>query len=205
MYGKTVGVIGTGKIGQVFIQICRGFGMHVIAYDLYPMKDSDLEYVTLDELLQQSDVISLHCPLTEQTDHILSEDAFSKMKKGVYILNTSRGALIDSEALLAALNSKKVLGAGLDVYEEEADFFFEDYSEKIMTDDTLALLVSRPNVIITSHQAFLTHEALANIASTTITNLDEFFEDKALTNEICYQCDAGKVVECKKNKPARCF
>ncbi|MDD3214945.1 MAG: 2-hydroxyacid dehydrogenase, partial [Eubacteriales bacterium] len=153
LHGKTVGVIGTGKIGRAFIDICKGFGMHVIAYDAFPAKDSGIEYVTLDELFEKSDVISLHCPLTEQTRHMLDANAFAKMKDGVFIVNTSRGALIDTEALLNALNSGKVRGAGLDVYEEEAELFFEDNSGNIMKDDVLALLVSRPNVVLTSHQA----------------------------------------------------
>ncbi len=206
LYGKTVGVIGTGKIGRAFIDICKGFGMRVIAYDAFPAKDAGIEYVTLDELFSQSDVISLHCPLTEQTRHILNEDAFAKMKTGVFIINTSRGALVDTEALLNALNSGKVRGAGLDVYEEEAELFFEDNSGNIMKDDVLALLVSRPNVVLTSHQAFLTEEALQNIAQTTFDNLDEFFENKNLTNEVCYQCELGKVVEnCRKTRKERCF
>ena len=180
--------------------------MRVIAYDIYPAKDAGCEYVTLDELLTQSDAISLHCPLTEQTKHILNAEAFAKMKKGVFIVNTSRGALIDTEALLEALNSGKVRGAGLDVYEEEADLFYEDNSGIIMKDDLLALLVSRPNVMLTSHQAFLTEEALQNIAKTTMQNLDEFFSGKNLTNEVCYQCALGKVVEnCRKNRKERCF
>jgi D-lactate dehydrogenase len=206
LYGKTVGVIGTGKIGRVFIDICKGFGMRVLAYDAFPAKDTDITYVTLDELLTQSDVISLHCPLNEQTRHILNADAFAKMKKGVFIVNTSRGALIDTEALLDALNSGKVRGAGLDVYEEEADLFYEDYSGSIIKDDLLALLVSRPNVVLTSHQAFLTEEALQNIAKTTLQNLDEFFSGQNLTNEVCYQCELGKVVEnCRTNRKKRCF
>ncbi len=206
LYGKTVGVIGTGKIGRVFIDICKGFGMRVLAYDAFPAKDTDITYVTLDELLTQSDVISLHCPLNEQTRHILNADAFAKMKKGVFIVNTSRGALIDTEALLEALNSGKVRGAGLDVYEEEADLFYEDYSGSIIKDDLLALLVSRPNVVLTSHQAFLTEEALQNIAKTTLQNLDEFFSGQNLTNEVCYQCELGKVVEnCRTNRKKRCF
>lgn len=206
LHGKTVGVIGTGKIGRVFIDICRGFGMNVVAYDLFPAKDSGIEYVSKEELLARSDVISLHCPLTEQTKHILDAEAFSRMKKGVYILNTSRGALIDSAALLNALNNETVRGAGLDVYEEEADLFFEDYSGTIIRDDVLALLVSRPNVVITSHQAFLTEEALSNIAKTTLTNLDEFYSGGELNNEICYQCKTGKVAEdCRHLRRLRCF
>ena len=206
LHGKTVGVIGTGRIGRTFIDICRGFGMRVIAFDAYPAKDSGIEYVTMDELLAQSDVISLHCPLTEQTKHILNAEAFTKMKRGVFIINTSRGGLIDTEALLEALNSGIVRGAGLDVYEEEAELFFEDNSGTIMKDDLLALLVSRPNVVLTSHQAFLTEEALQNIALTTLQNLDEFFSGGMLTNEVCYHCDTGKVVEdCRKWRKERCF
>ena len=206
LYGKTVGVIGTGKIGRTFIDICRGFGMRVLAYDKFPAKDSGLDYVELDTLLRESDVISLHCPLTPDTRHILNRDAFSKMKQGVFILNTSRGALIDSEALLDALNSRTVSGAGLDVYEEEANLFYEDRSDTIIHDDTLALLVSRPNVILTAHQAFLTEEALHNIAEETIKNLDAFFSGAPLENEICYLCDRDKAGhDCRKTRRERCF
>jgi len=206
LHGKTVGVIGTGKIGRVFIDVCRGYGMNVLAYDIYPAKNTDIKYVDLNTLFKESDVISLHCPLTEETKHILDEDAFKKMKTGVYIVNTSRGALIHSTALLDALNDEKIRGAALDVYEEEADLFFEDFSGTIVKDDVLSLLISRPNVIITSHQAFLTEEALSNIASTTIQNLDEFFEGKMLTNEVCYHCDKGKVSEgCRRDRKERCF
>lgn len=206
LYGKTVGVIGTGKIGRTFIDICRGFGMRVLAYDKFPARDSGLDYVELDTLLRESDVISLHCPLTPDTRHILNRDAFSKMKKGVFILNTSRGALIDSEALLDALNSRTVGGAGLDVYEEEANLFYEDRSDTIIHDDTLALLVSRPNVILTAHQAFLTEEALHNIAEETIKNLDAFFSGAPLENEICYLCDRDKAGhDCRKTRRERCF
>ncbi|WP_207717362.1 2-hydroxyacid dehydrogenase [Anaerosporobacter faecicola] len=206
LYGKTIGIIGTGKIGQTFIEICKGFGMRILAYDLYPAKNLGYEYVDLDTLFRESDVISLHCPLTEQTKHILSREAFHKMKKGVYIINTSRGTLIETEALLEALNNGTVAGAGLDVYEEEAEYFFEDMSGVIMKDDMLSLLVSKPNVLLTSHQAFLTNEALENIARVTIQNLDEFFEEKALTNEVCYHCQTGKIMEnCRKNEKGRCF
>ena len=206
LYGKTVGVIGTGKIGRTFIEICRGFGMRVLAYDKFPAKDSGLDYVELDTLFRESDVISLHCPLTPETQHILNRGAFSKMKKGVFILNTSRGALIDSEALLDALNDRTVGGAGLDVYEEEANLFYEDRSDTIIRDDTLALLVSRPNVILTAHQAFLTEEALHNIAEETIKNLDAFFSGAPLENEICYLCDRDKAgQDCRKTRQARCF
>lgn len=186
LYGKTVGVIGTGKIGQVFVNICRGFGMRVLAYDIFPNNSLGYEYVDLDTLFRDSDVISLHCPLTEQTNHIIDEDAISKMKEHCYIINTSRGGLIDSRALLDALRERRIGGAGLDVYEEEAEFFFEDHSEKGITDATLALLSAMPNVIITSHQAFLTEEALSNIAKVTFENMDAFFAGSSLVNEVQY-------------------
>ena len=184
LYGKTAGIIGTGKIGRTFIDLCRGLGMKVIAYDPYPAEGSGIEYVPLDTLFRESDVISLHCPLTESSYHIIDREALGKMKDSAFLLNTSRGALVDSEALLEVLTAGKLRGAALDVYEEEANLFYEDMSDKIIKDDTLALLVSRPNVLITSHQAFLTEEALDNIASVTIQNFDEFFAGKPLTNEI---------------------
>ena len=184
LYGKTAGIIGTGKIGRTFIDLCKGLGMKVIAYDPYPAEGGGIEYVPLDTLFRESDVISLHCPLTESSHHIIDRDALGKMKDGAFLLNTSRGALVDSEALLEVLTAGKLRGAALDVYEEEANLFYEDMSDKIIKDDTLALLVSRPNVLITSHQAFLTEEALDNIASVTIQNFDEFFAGKPLTNEI---------------------
>lgn len=189
--GKTAGVIGTGKIGQIFIKICKGFGMNVIAYDPYPIENPDFEYVDLEEIYSRSDVISLHCPLNQYTHHILGVDAFSKMKSSVYIINTSRGGLIDSEALLNALKSRRIAGAGLDVYEEEASVFFEDCSDTIVNDDILARLVSLPNVLLTSHQAFLTEEALKNIAEITIENLEDYFAGKPLKNQICYDCCNG--------------
>ena len=160
--------------------------MRVLAYDKYPAPD--FEYVSLDTLLRESDVISLHCPLSEESYHMLDRKAFDKMKKGVFLLNTSRGALIDSEALLDALNNGTLRGAGLDVYEEEAKFFFEDHSDTAVQDDTLALLISRPNVILTAHQAFLTEDALYNIAEVTVQNLDDFFAGKPLKNEVCIRC-----------------
>ncbi len=184
LHGKTAGVIGTGKIGRVFIDICKGFGMKVIAYDLYPDKNSGIEYVSKEELFKCSDIISLHCPLTEQTRYIIDEAALRLMKKNVLIVNTSRGHLIDSEALLAALNEKRIGGAALDVYEEESGLFFEDNSDKIVTDEVISLLVSRPNVIVTSHQAFLTEEALANIAEVTLKNFDDYLNGRELVNEV---------------------
>lgn len=202
LYGKTVGVIGTGRIGRVFIDICKGFGMRVLAYDKFPATDSGIEYVDLDTLFAKSDIISLHCPLTEETKHMIDASAINKMKKGVVIINTSRGALIDADALLAGIKSRQVGAACLDVYEEESDIFFEDFSGHIMDDDTLARLISMPNVIVTSHQAFLTEEALNNIAETTVKNITEFAEHGYCENELCYRC--GKTESCK-NKRQKCF
>lgn len=183
LYGKTLGVIGTGKIGMAFIEICRGLGMNIIAYDPYPTHGF-LEYVPLEELFARSDVISLHCPLTSETYHIINGYSLKMMKDKVYILNTSRGALIDTEALIDGIKNGKVGGAGLDVYEEESEFFYEDLSESILKDDTLSRLIMMPNVLITSHQAFLTHEALRRIAETTLGNLRSFFDGQPLENEI---------------------
>ena len=204
LHGKTVGVVGTGKIGRIFIDICRGFGMNVIAYDKFPAKDSGIEYVSLDELFERSDIISLHCPLTDETRHMINDEAIDKMKKGVVIINTSRGALIDTEALLTGLRARKVGAACLDVYEEEADIFFEDRSGHILNDELLSRLISLPNVIVTSHQAFLTEEALNNIAETTVKNIVSYFENDGLCdNELCYRC--GHIETCKKERKQRCF
>ena len=204
LYGKTVGVVGTGKIGRIFINICKGFGMNVIAYDKFPAKDSGIEYVSLDELFEKSDIISLHCPLTEETTHLINYENIKKMKKGVVILNTSRGALINAEALLDGIKSRKIGAACLDVYEEEADIFFEDRSGHILNDELLSRLISMPNVIVTSHQAFLTKEALSNIAETTVKNIHSFFESDGLCdNELCYRC--GNIEQCKKARKERCF
>lgn len=184
LYGKTIGIIGTGKIGSIFAQICKGFGMKVLAYDKYPNESLDLEYTTLDNLFAQSDIISLHCPLTEESYHLIDKTSISTMKHGVVIVNTSRGALINAEALLEGIRSKKIGGACLDVYEEESELFFEDNSNLIVNDDVLALLMTMPNVIVSSHQAFFTKEALSNIASTTIENITEFFKTGKCKNEV---------------------
>ena len=203
-HGKTVGVVGTGKIGRIFIDICRGFGMNVIAYDRFPAKDSGIDYVSLEELLEKSDIISLHCPLTDETRHMIDAEAIVKMKKGVVIVNTSRGALIDAGALLEGIKARKVGAACLDVYEEEADVFFEDRSGHILNDDLLSRLISMPNVIVTSHQAFLTEEALNNIAETTVSNILSCFEkDGMCDNELCYRC--GNIEQCKKERKEKCF
>ena len=184
--GKTVGVIGTGKIGKVFINICRGFGMNILAYDVYPDANLGVEYVELDELFAKSDIISLHCPLTKDNVHLINKETIGKMKKGVYILNTSRGQLIDAEALLEGIKEKKVGAACLDVYEDENDVFFKDFSGHIVQDDVLARLISMPNVLITSHQAFLTEEALDNIAKTTVENIKEFIDTGSCKNVVHY-------------------
>ncbi len=203
LHGKTVGVIGTGRIGRVFIDICLGFGMKVLAYDKYPAEGLDngdtVRYVTLDELFAASDIISLHCPLTDETYHIIDEQSLAACKRGVVLINTSRGALVDAEALLAAIKARQVGAACLDVYEEESDLFFEDNSGHILEDDTLARLISMPNVIVSSHQAFLTEEALVNIAETTVANLLDM-ADGQCANEVC--CRGGKTEDCKTGK---CF
>lgn len=203
LYQKTVGVIGTGKIGRIFANICKGIGMNVIAYDKYPNAESGLTYVDLPTLYAQSDIISLHCPLSKETNHIIDETSMSQMKEGVMIINTSRGGLVDTEALIEGLKSKKIGYAGLDVYEEESEYFFEDFSEEIISDDVLARLLSFPNVLVTSHQAFLTKEALANIATTTLESIKAFDEKRTLAHEICYKCD--KIEVCKTEKVNKCF
>ena len=204
LHGKTVGVVGTGKIGRVFIDICRGFGMNVLAYDKFPAHDLDngdtIKYAQLDELFAESDIISLHCPLTDETHHMIDENAIEKCKKGVVIINTSRGALVDAQALLDGIKSRKVGAACLDVYEEESDLFFEDNSGHILEDDILARLISMPNVIVTSHQAFLTEEALENIAETTVKNISDFVKNGQCANELCYK--GGDIKDCKTGK---CF
>lgn len=187
LYGKTVGIVGTGKIGRVFADICRGFGMKILAYDKFPNPNAGLDYVDLPELFAQADIISLHCPLTEETHHLINADTIAMMKKGVTIINTSRGALVDTEALINGIKEKKVGAACLDVYEEEGDFFYEDFSGHIVRDDKLVRLIAMPNVIVTSHQAFLTSEALDNIAATTVNNLTRFFSgDPDTSTEVVY-------------------
>lgn len=188
LYGKTVGVVGTGKIGRVFIDICKGFGMKVLCYDKFPNPELEdgktVKYAPIDQLFKESDVISLHCPLTEETYHLIDERSLEKCKKGVVILNTSRGALVDAEALLNGIKNRKVGAACLDVYEEESDLFFEDKSGHIMEDDVLARLISMPNVIVTSHQAFLTEEALVAIAQTTVDNILKVITGEKCQNEV---------------------
>ena len=167
---KVAGVIGTGKIGQAMIRIFHGFDMQVLAYDPYPNPELDVKYVELSELLEKSDFISLHCPLTEDTKHIINSDAIARMKDGVFLVNTSRGALVDTEALIDGLKKNKFGGVGLDVYEEEEGLFFEDKSEDVMQDENLARLMTFPNVLVTSHMGFFTVEAMQAIASETLEN-----------------------------------
>lgn len=206
LHGKTAGIVGTGKIGLIMIGILKGLGMHVLAYDYYPRPELaervGFRYADLDELYRNSDIVSLHCPLTPETYHIIGKEAIRLMKDGVMIVNTGRGGLIDTAALIEGLKSKKIGSAGLDVYEEEGDYFFKDLSSEGIGDDVLARLLSFPNVLVTSHQAFLTHEALSNIAETTLENIRAFAAGEALPNEICYQCDKK---ECAKEKYGRCF
>lgn len=185
LHGKTVGIVGTGRIGKAFADICKGFGMKVLGYDMYPLKNTDIEYVNMDDIFKNCDVISLHCPLTAQTYHLIDDNTIKDMKKGVVIINTSRGALIDSEALLRGIKDRKIGAACLDVYEEESDVFFKDFSGHIVADDVLARLISMPNVIVTSHQAFLTEGALKNIAETTFENVRSFFENGKSDNTVC--------------------
>ncbi|MDR0832355.1 MAG: 2-hydroxyacid dehydrogenase [Bacillales bacterium] len=198
---KTIGVIGTGKIGRIFIDICLGFGCKVLAYDLFPYQDDRITFTTLEHLYKDSDIISLHIPLSKETQHLINKNSMALMKDGVYIINTSRGALVNSLDLLNNLKSKKIGGVALDVYEEEANLFFEDLSYEIIDDEIITQLISLPNTLITSHQAFLTKEALTNIVKTTLDNVIEFFEKDTLVNEVCYQC--SKKGNCAKK--GRCF
>ena len=181
---KVAGIIGTGKIGQAMIRICKGFGMQVLAYDPYPNKELDVKYVTVNELVEKADVVSLHCPLTPETEHIINKDTISRMKKGVYLINTSRGRLIDTESVIEGLREGKFGGVGLDVYEEEEGVFFEDRSNDIMTDDNLARLMTFPNVLVTSHMGFFTQEAMQAIAIETMENAYALENGLPLTNQV---------------------
>ncbi len=188
MHGKTAGIIGTGKIAKILIQILKGFGVNILAYDPYPdynfARESKIVYTSLDELYHNADIISLHCPLTEDTKYLINDYSISKMKDGVMIINTGRGQLIHTNALIDGLKNKKIGWAGLDVYEEEGNYFYQDRSDRIIDDDVLARLLSFNNVIVTSHQAFFTKEALGNIAQTTLQNIKDFVSGKKLVNEV---------------------
>ncbi len=192
LHGKTAGVIGTGKIGRVVVGILRGFGMQVLAHDPFPdsafAAASGCRYAPLEEIFRASDVITLHCPLTPETAQMIRAETIAQMKKGVTIINTGRGKLIRTKDLIAGLKSGRIGAAGLDVYEEEEHYFFEDYSAGGIQDDVLARLTTFPNVLITAHQAFFTREALANIAATTLENLRCCFAGEPSPNEICVQC-----------------
>ena len=187
LHGKTVGVIGTGKIGQAFIRIMLGFGCRVIAYDKFlneEMKKAGISYLSLDDLLQQSDIISLHCPLLPETHHLMNKDAFAKMKKGVMLINTSRGAVINTQDAINALKEGKLGYLGIDVYEQEEKLFFRDLSDSIIPDDIISRLTSFPNVLITAHQGFFTKEALEQIAAVTLKNISDFEQGIPLVNEV---------------------
>ena len=182
-YQKTAGIIGTGKIGQAMAKICRGFGMKVIAYDLFPNKNLDfLEYVSLDELLSTSDLISLHCPMTPETEHLINSETIAKMKDGVILVNTSGGGLIKTDDLIAGIRDHKFFAVGLDVYEEESAYVYEDMSSSILPTSTIQRLLSFPNVTMTSHQGFFTVEALTNIAETTLENAKTFMDGAEMKN-----------------------
>jgi len=202
--GKTVVIIGTGKIGCVFSNIYRGFGMRTVAYDPFPKENTSFEYFPLDELFEQSDIISLHCLLNAETKHMIDEHVIGEMKEGAIIINTSIGGLIDSESLIKGIKERKIGGVCLDVYEEEGDIFFNDFSGHIMDDDTPARLIFMQNVIVTGHQAFLTEEALNNIAQTMVNSIISFFGSGGVCeNELCYRC--GKVESCKYTRDKKCF
>ena len=201
--GKTVGIIGTGKIGRTFAELLTGFHVRLLAYDPFPdpkaAETLKLEYAPLETLFRESDILSLHCPLTPENTHLVDAAAIAKMKNGAVIVNTSRGKLIDSAALVDGLKSGRIGAAGLDVYEEETDYFFEDRSGEIMQDDILARLTSFPNVIVSSHQAFFTREAVTNIAETTLAACADFIAGKPLENAICRQCGGTK--NCPGKRP----
>lgn len=191
MQHKTVGIIGTGKIGKVLAKILVGFEMNVLVYDKYPdtawAQQLGCRYVELDELFRKSDIISLNCPLTKETEYIINREAIHKMKEGVMIINTGRGKLINTKHLIEGLKSGKIGSAGLDVYEEESKYFFEDMSDRVLTDDILARLLTFNNVIITSHQGFFTQEAIHNIALVTLENIRSYVEGQPLVNEVKWE------------------
>ncbi len=206
LFNKTAGVIGTGKIGQIVIKILKGFGMNILAYDKFPnnkiAEELGFSYVDLNDIYKKSDIITLHCPLNKETEYLINVETISLMKPGVMIINTGRGKLINTKDLIDGLKSGKIGYAGLDVYEEESEYFFEDYSNEIISDDTLARLLTFNNVLITSHQGFFTKEALTNIASTTFENIDNFFAKNITPNEVCYNCQKDG---CNRKSNGKCF
>jgi len=204
--GKTAGIVGTGKIGRITAEILKGFGMEVLASDPYGdaawADKAGVRYTDLDGIYAASHVISLHCPLTPESRHMIGAESISRMRDGVILINTGRGALVDAKALIEGLKTGKIGGAGLDVYEEEDKYFFEDFSQSLITDDVLARLLSFPNVLVTAHQAFFTREAMEAIASTTLENARLFLDNGELPNEICYQCSKGT---CARKTTGKCF
>jgi D-lactate dehydrogenase len=188
LHNRTVGVIGTGAIGRTFARLMQGVGCRVVAYDPYPneeLQQQGVEFLELEELFAESDIISLHCPLTKETHYIINEQAIGHMKDNVMLINTSRGGLVDTKAVVRALKHHKIGYFGLDVYEQEENIFFEDLSGSIIQDDIITRLMTFPNVLITSHQAFFTQEAMTSIAETTLQNVRDFEEEKELENEVC--------------------
>ncbi len=206
MAGKTAGVIGTGQIGRVLVKILRGFDMRVLVSDVHPdeawASGAGARYADLETLYRESDILSLHCPLTAQTRHMINAETLAMMRPGVMIINTGRGLLIDTPALIEGLKTNRVGAAGLDVYEEESDYFFEDFSNSVLGDDVLARLLTFNNVLVTSHQAFFTREALGNIANTTLANVRDFFGERPMANSICYHCEKAS---CTRKATGRCF
>lgn len=192
LYGRTAGIVGTGRIGRALAGILRGFGVRVLAHDPSPDETAaraiGFEYAGLDDLYRQSDILSLHCPLTPETRHMIRAETIERMKNGVMLINTGRGKLIKTVDLIRGLKSRKIGAAGLDVYEEEEEYFFEDFSAGGIDDDVLARLMTFPNVLITAHQAFFTRQALEAIADTTLENLRRFFDGEPLQNEVCARC-----------------
>lgn len=207
LHGKTAGIIGAGKIGRIMIDLLKGLGMKVLAYDSWQDQEyaekKGFEYADLDRIYRESDIISLHCPLTKESHHMINRETISQMKNNVMIINTSRGHLINTTALIDSLKNGEVGYAGLDVYEEESSYFFEDFSTSMIVDDVLARLLTFNNVLVTSHQAFLTNEALSNISSTTMESISAFFKEEELKNEICYQCTTER--PCLKETTGKCF
>lgn len=210
LHGQTAGIIGTGKIGKILATILHGYGMNILLDDLYPdtafAATIGAKYVDRNELYRQSDVISLHCPLTPENHHMINAETLSLMKKNLILINTGRGALIDTKALIEVLKDGKIRGAGLDVYEEEDKYFFEDWSLEPIKDDVLARLIQFPNVLLTSHQAFLTEEALGEIARVTLENIRLWSDGEKVPNEICYQCTGtGKATVCNREVTGDCW
>lgn len=206
LHGKTAGVIGTGRIGKIAAEILKGFGMDVLVSDVYPDRawaaEKGMRYVDLGEIYSASQVITLHCPLTPESRHMINDRSIAAMRDGAILINTGRGALVDTKALIAGLKTGKIGGAGLDVYEEEDKYFFEDFSHSGIEDDVLARLLTFPNVLVTAHQAFFTEEAMSAIAATTLGSARDFLEKGELPNEICYLCSSGT---CPRKTTGKCF